>query len=215
MKANRGFYTLGIAIAAIGVLAMPTAAFAQGVLFVTDDKVGVGTDTPTSQLHVVSDTVEVVRLQNNGNVKLVFEDTGGGPNDHKWVLNNARTLRFAGDDPHVAQMTLSTAGNLVITGTLTTAGSTYPDYVFSDDYELMPLHDLAEYIEQNRHLPNVPSTDEVDGGKRINMSELQILLLEKVEELTLYTLEQQRTIEEQQASIASLRAEISEIKSQE
>lgn len=62
-----------------------------------------------------------------------------------------------------------------------------PDYVFEDDYNLMPLSSLAEYIFENGHLPDVPSADEfrING---LNMAEMDMMLLKKVEELTLYVI---------------------------
>ncbi|MEO1652327.1 MAG: hypothetical protein AAFU64_02180, partial [Bacteroidota bacterium] len=67
--------------------------------------------------------------------------------------------------------------------------STWPDYVFARDYQLRPLGELAQFIQQNQHLPEVPSAEEVaqDG---IEVGQMQATLLKKIEELTLYILEQ-------------------------
>ncbi|MBK8807948.1 MAG: hypothetical protein IPO21_15395 [Bacteroidales bacterium] len=67
------------------------------------------------------------------------------------------------------------------------------DYVFADDYELKALDKVEEFIKENKHLPNVPSAKIVaeDG---MNVGEFQNILLEKVEELTLYIIEQQKQI---------------------
>jgi hypothetical protein len=70
-----------------------------------------------------------------------------------------------------------------------------PDYVFADDYNLMPLAELQKFIDLNHHLPNVKSADEYEAYGSIPLKELNLKLLEKVEELTLYTLEQQTEIE--------------------
>lgn len=90
---------------------------------------------------------------------------------------------------------LETNGNLTLHGTLTTHGNTYPDYVFEHDYSLMPLADLHDYIKDNKHLPNIPKSDSLKKNG-INMTEMQMKLLEKVEELTLYTIAQEKTINE-------------------
>ena len=85
-----------------------------------------------------------------------------------------------------------------------------PDYVFKDDYDLMPLTELRKFIDQNHHLPNIKSAAEYEAYGRIPLKELNLKLLEKVEELTLYTLEQQTQIEALQAA----NAEISTLKNQ-
>ena len=61
-------------------------------------------------------------------------------------------------------------------------------------YDLMSLPELKSFIESNHHLPGVPSALEVGETGQINMTEMQRTLLEKVEELTLYTLAQEETI---------------------
>ena len=60
----------------------------------------------------------------------------------------------------------------------------WADYVFAKDYKLMPLKEVEKYININGHLPEVPSTEEaIKNG--IELKEMNILLLKKVEELTL------------------------------
>lgn len=70
----------------------------------------------------------------------------------------------------------------------------WPDYVFEKNYALMPLAELATYIRKYKHLPGVPSVKEVSKGG-INVGDNQAMLLKKIEELTLYLLEQNRKIE--------------------
>ena len=81
--------------------------------------------------------------------------------------------------------------DVIIGGSLTTDMSVVPDYVFEAGYPLMPLVELEAFVKQEKHLPNVPSAEEI--GK-VNMTELQMKLLEKIEELTLYTLQQKDRI---------------------
>lgn len=64
----------------------------------------------------------------------------------------------------------------------------WPDYVFDDDYNLLPLSKLKEYISINGRLPNLPSAEEVE-DKGLDVGEANRLLVEKVEELTLYILQ--------------------------
>jgi len=68
-----------------------------------------------------------------------------------------------------------------------------PDYVFEPSYRLMPLEELREFITQEKHLPNVPNAREVR-EQGLNLGQSQMRLLEKIEELTLYTLSQHEQI---------------------
>lgn len=71
----------------------------------------------------------------------------------------------------------------------------WADYVFEKNYPLIPLAKLASYIKKYRHLPGVPSAAEV-AANGISVGESQEILLKKIEELTLYLLQQQRQIDE-------------------
>ena len=73
--------------------------------------------------------------------------------------------------------------------------SEFPDYVFEDSYKLLSLKSLETYIQENKKLPNMPSAKEV-GNKGMNVGQINTLLVEKVEELTLYTIQQQKLIEQ-------------------
>ncbi|MCF8235821.1 MAG: hypothetical protein K9G67_12450 [Bacteroidales bacterium] len=64
----------------------------------------------------------------------------------------------------------------------------WPDYVFSDNYNLMTLSDLEEFINNNNHLPDIPSASDVENGT-LKLGEMNKKLLEKIEELTLYVIE--------------------------
>lgn len=70
----------------------------------------------------------------------------------------------------------------------------WPDYVFAPQYELMPLNDLETYIAQNGRLPLMPTSAEV-AKENVATGETLHLLTQKVEELTLYILQQQKEIE--------------------
>jgi hypothetical protein len=97
-------------------------------------------------------------------------------------------------------------GNILVTGGgFIDDGATLnvPDYVFEPGYELMPLAELKAFIEREQHLPNVPDRDEVK-AKGLNLSEFQMRLLEKVEELTLYTVRQHDEIQALRAHLAEL-----------
>ncbi|PWL39608.1 hypothetical protein DKG77_01885 [Flagellimonas aquimarina] len=70
-----------------------------------------------------------------------------------------------------------------------------PDYVFKKGYGLKSLEEVQNYIEQYGHLPNIPSAKEMEEDG-IQLGEMNMKLLEKIEELTLYTLEQEKKLKE-------------------
>lgn len=70
----------------------------------------------------------------------------------------------------------------------------WPDYVFSPTYKLTPLDSLEQFIQLNKHLPEVPTADDVKKNG-IDLGDNQALLLKKIEELTLIVIEQNKRIE--------------------
>lgn len=162
----------------------------------------VGRDDGTSQL-LVEETSGLVQarellvLKNNGNVKFSFSNTDNGDT---WAFNaHPEGLRISLQDTGVREAVFETDGDLVIAGSLTTANSTVPDYVFEEGYELMSLSDLGEYVSREKHLPRIPSAKEIERAGSLDMTAMQMKLLEKIEELTLYTLAQEKKIERLQA----------------
>lgn len=69
----------------------------------------------------------------------------------------------------------------------------FPDYVFAEDYALRPLSEVKAYIDLHHHLPEVPSASSI-AEEGMSLEEMNILLLKKVEELTLYILDQEERI---------------------
>lgn len=90
-------------------------------------------------------------------------------------------------------------------------GSCAPDYVFNMDYKLMDLKQIEKFVKSNKHLPDIPSEKEmVENG--VNMKDLQLKLLQKIEELTLYVIEQNKNLDRQNEKIAILESEIKKLK---
>jgi hypothetical protein len=72
--------------------------------------------------------------------------------------------------------------------------NTWADYVFNKDYKLKTLPELERFIKANNHLPNIPSAAEVE-AEGIDMATMNIKLLEKIEELSLYIIEQNKRMD--------------------
>jgi hypothetical protein len=75
-------------------------------------------------------------------------------------------------------------------------GSKISDYVFEDDYNLRTLDEVETHISQSKHLPGIPSEANIQEWRDLSMGDKDRLLLEKIEELTLYTLQLNKRIEE-------------------
>ncbi|MEO1700408.1 MAG: hypothetical protein AAFR71_00010 [Pseudomonadota bacterium] len=165
---------------------------------------------------------EALHVNTGGsNATILLETTGsGGVTGRSWFLeNNAGSGRFnigldggnkpfkldddavenllrvgfpAADDVEV-NGDLFVSGDVTISGQCTEVDGACADFVFQDDYVLPSLDDVQAFIQENRHLPDIPSEADMkrDG---INLQNMSGRLLQKIEELTLYTIEQQDDI---------------------
>ncbi|HMP91310.1 MAG TPA: hypothetical protein PKD90_00425 [Phnomibacter sp.] len=89
---------------------------------------------------------------------------------------------------------LSVNGNIICTELKVALTTNWPDYVFADNYALTPLASLENFIKANRHLPGIPNAATVE-KEGITVGEMQKRMMEKIEELTLYIIQQQKEIE--------------------
>ena len=80
----------------------------------------------------------------------------------------------------------------------------WSDFVFKNDYELPTLKDVEKYINEKGHLKDIPSAEEVEKNG-INLGEMDAKLLQKIEELTLYTIAQEKKIEKVERQNESLK----------
>lgn len=109
-----------------------------------------------------------------------------------FVTNNLRVGVSSGDMP--AGYRAAIAGKLICEEVRVSLQADWPDYVFGTDYQLPDPAEWESFIKANKHLPGVPSAAEVskDG---VALGEMQAILLQKIEELTLIVIEQQKQIE--------------------
>jgi len=89
----------------------------------------------------------------------------------------------------------------------------WSDYVFKKDYKLPSLSDVKNYIDQNQHLPEIPSEQQItkDG---LNLGEMNKLLMKKVEELTLYMIEEYEGKKEQEQTNKQLKEQVAALRIQ-
>jgi hypothetical protein len=105
---------------------------------------------------------------------------------------------------------LSVDGKIIAEEIKVQLSTAWPDYVFSKDYKLMPLEELEKSIEQNKHLPNIPSAAEMEKNG-ILLGDMNKRLMEKVEELTLYLLQLKKENKNLEATNKSLESRIAAI----
>jgi hypothetical protein len=96
---------------------------------------------------------------------------------------------------------LSVTGKIICEELKVLLTSNWPDYVFANDYQLMPLKELQNYISENSHLPGIPSATEMEEKGGIEVGEMQTLLVKKLEEANLYILQLNKRLEELEAKL--------------
>ncbi|MEA2041860.1 MAG: hypothetical protein U9N85_04830 [Bacteroidota bacterium] len=79
----------------------------------------------------------------------------------------------------------------------------WADYVFDKEYKLMSLYKLEKFIENNKHLPGIPTAKEIE-EKGLNLADTDAAQMVKIEELTLYIIEQNKRIDKLEKQIKEL-----------
>jgi hypothetical protein len=139
--------------------------------------VGIGTNSPTEKLTI------------NGSLKI---DKNANGNNSKLFINiNPDSINNVIKDKFSAFIT----GGILSEDYALGSKSTWADHVFSADYQLQNLNEVENYIHTNKHLPGIPSAAEVQENG-YNLHDMNVKLLQKVEELTLYSIEQNKKIEQ-------------------
>ena len=103
--------------------------------------------------------------------------------------------------------TLAVNGPAIFTKVVVKAFGSWPDYVFRPGYYLPSLDSLSHFLQANHHLPEMPSADSV-AKSGLDLGDNQAQLLKKIEELTLYVIQQQKELEEVKAENRRLAAKI-------
>jgi hypothetical protein len=201
-----------------------------------DTNVGMGTTSPNYRLHIYhtgtypriyvqGDTgrypgfqlgfdsagskvalVRAVEQETNGTALQFYTRTDASAMVQGMVINDVGNVGIGTANPTER---LQVAGNLKVSGAILYGAPEMelPDFVFESNYDLMPIRELERFIAREKHLPNVPKASEIR-EKGLNLSEFQMKLLEKIEELTLYTVQQAKVIGQKDAEITALNARL-------
>jgi hypothetical protein len=145
-------------------------------------------------------------IENNVNGSSAFNilnfRQGAGSNPQVWIGDKLVTTgthadaKFAVYGKMVAQELIVTLQNW-----------NFPDYVFDKEYKLRTLKEVESYYTKHHHLPEVPDAAEVE-EKGIDVAQMNTILLKKVEELTLYAVEQQKQLEQLQKEVSTLKSQV-------
>lgn len=186
---------------------------------------GIGTETPHAQLQLSNQI---------SNRRIVLWENADNDHQYAGFGMNGLTLRYqveqtASNHIFYAGASASTSnelmriqgdGRVAIGGSaannykLTVRGSVictdlrvqlqpFPDYVFAHDYKMLALNELENYVAANKHLPGMPTAAEVE-EQEVTVGQLQLKLVEKVEELTLYVIELNKKNEQLKSDNAAL-----------
>jgi hypothetical protein len=145
-------------------------SYLQGLNLGFGASIGViGTDASSKPISFQIGTTEYARLLSNGSLGIGTTDTKG----YLLAVNGSAIFTSAWVKPYL----------------------NWPDYVFDKDYALPSLANVSSYIRQHHHLPDLPSADSIQ-TKGVDLGGTQAVLLKKIEELTLYIIDQDKSIKE-------------------
>lgn len=152
------------------------------------------------QSNVDSKFFDIVALEGN---KVASFFTSNNTNTQKVILvENGGSVGIGTDNTQGYK--LGVAGKIAATEVKVALYENWPDFVFSKDYNLPSLQEVETYINTQGHLPNIPSAKEVTTAKGIELGEMNRILVQKIEELTLYTIEQEKKLEKMKVLEARL-----------
>ena len=178
--------------------------------------VGIGTTTPSNSRTVVSPNTNLALFSSTGSANSAISVSttsgqvnlgvgGANPNPYIWSNTGNFYIGSDGSNPtfYVNGMvggsigigttntygyTLAVNGSAIFTQAVVKQRANWPDYVFRAGYHLRPLREIEQYIQQQHHLPEVPSAAEVE-KEGLDVGQNQVVLLKKIEELTLYIID--------------------------
>jgi hypothetical protein len=222
----------GVNTADYGFVITPHMNSTSGLRMTSEGRIGIGTRIPANVLDVMtgfgSGTETTFFLGQDHNfaantgrygIGMSFKHIDGTTPGKQYFLNvwfggeRRRALAF----DYLGNVGIGTDvpdAKLTVKGTVHTqevrvdlTGAVAPDYVFAADYKLPSLAEVSDYIHKNKHLPEVPSASDMEANG-VNLKEMNMILLKKIEELTLYVIEQSKKMDEQHKEILLLKKEL-------
>jgi hypothetical protein len=162
-----------------------------------------------------------------GGYNVISNNPTSEPTIGEWKFKSdySNIILDAGDSPANSRAILFNIGGTtqakITTGLFNVCGSlranevkvdlTGCDFVFEKDYELMPLNELEKFVKEQKHLPEIAPAKEMEKNGT-DLGNLNSKLLQKIEELTLYTIEQNKKLELQNTKIEEQSQELKALK---
>jgi hypothetical protein len=190
-----------------------------------NSNIGIGTITPSRKLDVLSGSGVTPFAAVGPNGYILIDNTGAGYNYYSASV--LHEFQIGG----IAQMDITSNGNVLI-GKTTQNNTAYKldvkgktradeivvnttgaDFVFDKKYTLPKLSDVKTFIDANQHLPEIPSAKEMQTNG-MSIGEINTKLLQKVEELTLYLIDKDKQLSDQQKVNQSQQKQIDQLKRQ-
>jgi hypothetical protein len=201
---------------------------AKYALFTDDSaKVGIGNNAPTQKLDVTGNikfSGVLIAGSNAGTEGQVLTSAGpnavptwatqtGGGGTSQWVTTGT-TINYGNGNVGINTndtkgYKFAVNGEAIFNRAVVKQYAAWPDFVFQKEYKLPSLKSLEAFINANKHLPNIPSAAEVEKNG-IDLGSNQAALLQKIEELTLYIIEQNKKQEEQNKQLEQLQKQLNE-----
>ena len=199
-------------------------------IFPDDGNVGIGTLSPIDKLEIRDGRVRIsdgndrmyLGVENDSSRSIIAfgDDTNdrlGFYFDYWNGTSQDKELMSIHGNGRVGIGTTSPDAKLAVRGNIHAQevkidlnGAVAPDYVFKEGYDLRSLQEVQDHIKEHGHLPNIPSAQEMEANG-IDLGQMNLKLLEKIEELTLYTLEQEVKILGQQRKLNNKDERIAQI----
>jgi hypothetical protein len=164
-------------------------------------KIGIGTNSPSAQLHTTGDVRFAGLTNDSTQTRVLVTDADGN------LYYRSASSLVAAD---VLRSSLAVNG-VIRAKELKLSQEGWPDYVFDSTYRLSPLMEVEAYIRKNKHLPGIPSTEEV-AKEGLSVGENQAALTKKVEELTLYSIGLEKKLTAQANMLELLQQQVNELK---
>jgi len=160
-----------------------------------------GNQTNSLQIAITSNPITAQESIGGGSINFIsLNEYAGGNPDISFSASNKQIQFIIKNDGKVGIGTINPQSLLSVNGLITAKEvkvtlSGFSDFVFKEEYKLMPIDELEAFIKTNSHLPDVPSEKEVI-EKGVSLGELSAILLQKIEELTLYVIKQEKMLKE-------------------
>ena len=166
-------------------------------------KIGIGTVSSSYNFNVDGSMRVTSGMSLTGNMTMTgnMQVTGGMQISGGININNTTThltsdgKAYFADEVWIGSGFHCSAAGALKAKSLRVTLTDWSDYVFDPAYRLMPLDKVERYVHENHHLPDIPSAAEVE-EQGVDVGEMNRLLLQKVEELTLYVIDLQKQLDE-------------------